>query len=82
MLRSLHLLVNVSELFTSDRNNNVLLQKSDSIYLFFRAEKEKSKFQQELFELMSQVESANKDRVRSHYRLTHIFEDVDQIILK
>ncbi len=35
----------------------------------FRAEKEKSKFQQELFELMSQVESANKDRVRSHYRL-------------
>lgn len=32
-------------------------------FFFNRAEKDKAKFQQELFELMSQIEVANKDRV-------------------
>ena len=48
---------------------NILLELNGDILnhihiLYYRAEKDKSKFQQELFELMSQIEVANKDRVR------------------
>ena len=47
---------------------NILLELNgdilNHIHILYRAEKDKSKFQQELFELMSQIEVANKDRVR------------------
>lgn len=37
------------------------------VYLYhlsiFRTEKEKAKFQQEVYELLAQIESANKDKV-------------------
>ena len=39
---------------------------------YFRAEKEKAKFQQEMFELLAQVESANKDRVYLFTSMAHI----------
>ncbi len=39
-----------------------------SSYLY-RAEKDKQKFQQEIFELMSQVESINKEKVKNEYTL-------------
>ena len=36
----------------------------DLLHLYFRIEKEKAKFQQEVYELLSQVESSNKDKVK------------------
>ncbi len=38
-------------------------QTKHIVYYAHRSEKEKTKFQQEVFELMSQIESINKEKV-------------------
>lgn len=45
---------------------HIILDSCNKICHLHRSEKEKTKFQQEVFELMSQIESINKEKVCSY----------------